>query len=78
MTSPGARLHCGTRNIVMLQVQGTGARITGLRLDGEYPFTSDVDVAGAIAAESILNGGIGDVSFELDNNEIYGWSWSAL
>jgi PKD repeat protein len=60
----------------MFYVKGTNVRVTGLRLEGEMAQQDDVSVL----EDEYLVGIFANAKsgFEVDNNEIRGWSWSGI
>jgi hypothetical protein len=69
---PGPRFRTTTRPSTLLLVKGDGVRISGLRIEGpDMGVPGDDEVQVAIYDNSYIN-------VQVDNNEISGWSGSAV
>lgn len=72
--SEGALLYTENQDArSFLQVEGTGVRFTGLRIRGP-----DQEIGKDVAVYSIGIRSDGDYSFEVDNSELYGWTYGAV
>lgn len=68
---PGPLLYTTTRPGILFDVQGDNVRIAGLRIRGTDLGVSEADYSNGISSSSYVN-------LEITNNELYGWSGSAV
>jgi hypothetical protein len=60
----------------VFMVGGNNVRVTGLRLEGEMKPQDDTSVSASKYLVGLRS--VGRTSFEVDNCEIYGWSWAGI